>query len=84
MQPSLSVTTPLGPIIVTGAEPAISPDSRTGGFTLSVKESVREISTCEALRTGPKTRTFSIGRSEGPILLRFLCKQTDRVVTNPL
>ena len=35
----------LHPMIVMGADPLISPDSRTGGFTFKVKESVREIST---------------------------------------
>ena len=69
MQPSESVTTPLGPMIVMGEDPARSPDSRTGGLTFSTKLSVLEISTCDFLRSGPSTRTPSMARMEGPTMV---------------
>ena len=37
--------------------------------SFKTKESVLEISTCVFLRTGPKTRTFSIDLSDGPIIV---------------
>lgn len=48
-----------------GRSPATLPDSRTGGLTFSVKESVREISTWVLLRSGPSTRTFSMAAGRG-------------------
>ncbi|MNO73982.1 hypothetical protein D3C76_649640 [compost metagenome] len=39
--------------------PSMLPDSRTGALTPIAKESVREISNCEAGRAGPKIRTFA-------------------------
>ena len=42
------------------------PDSLTGGFTLRVKESVRETSTWDSFLKGPNTRTFSIGLKDAP------------------
>lgn len=60
MHPSFRVTEPAGPTMVIPAEPCRSPESRIGACTPSLKESVIEISTCDCLRAGPSTRTFSI------------------------
>ena len=67
MHPSFNWTIPFGPTIVIGAEPAISPDSLTGGFTFNVKLSVFDISTWEWFLRGPKTLTPSIALSDGPM-----------------
>ena len=53
-----------GPLNITGRA--------NRGCTFNTKVSVAEISTWVCLRSGPRTRTFSIGRSEGPIKVTLL------------
>ena len=53
-------TSPQGPISLQGAEPSTSPDSRIGATKPRERASVREISICVAVRTGPRIDTLGM------------------------